>query len=124
MLQACSKLNMTFNSFKKRATILGVYKLKTRISKRVDLQEILEGKHPYFQTFKLKNRLIKAGIKKHKCEKCGIDKWNDEPIKCELHHINGDCTDHKLDNLIMLCPNCHSQTDNYTSKNNKNHKLV
>ena len=70
-------------------------------------------------SFKLKNRLLKEGIKEHKCEKCGRGEWNDMPIPLELHHINGINTDNRLENLQLLCPNCHAQTDNYSGKNQK-----
>ena len=56
---------------------------------------------------------------KYKCEKCGLSEWQGEPLICELHHINGDSTDNRIENLIILCPNCHSQTDNFRSKNRK-----
>ncbi len=73
-------------------------------------------------TFKLKERLIKCGIKENKCEICGIDNWMGKPISCQLHHINGVNTDNRLENLQMLCPNCHSQTDNYCGQANKQEK--
>lgn len=50
------------------------------------------------------------------CEKCGIENWNNKPIVMQLHHINGDSKDNTLENLQLLCPNCHSQTDNYRNK--------
>ena len=84
---------------------------------RISLEEILNGEHPYYQTFKLKNRLVKEGIKTNKCECCGIDSWNKKNINCHLDHINGDNSDHRLENLRMICPNCHSQTDTYCGKN-------
>lgn len=68
---------------------------------------------------KFRNALIKAGYKENKCEICGIDSWNNKPITCQLHHIDGNTNNNSLDNIMMLCPNCHSQTDNYGSKNKK-----
>lgn len=61
--------------------------------------------------------LIKAGYKENKCECCGINEWNGKPITLQLHHKNGNPRDNCLENLEVLCPNCHSQTDNYGSKN-------
>ena len=64
-------------------------------------------------------KLVSYGIKEYKCETCGIDSWNGLPIKLELHHKNGIHNDDKLDNWQLLCPNCHSQTDNYRALNIK-----
>lgn len=80
------------------------------------LSEILV-KGSYYSSHKLKLRLLKDGIKEHKCECCGNTKWLDKPIKLELHHINGDNTDNRIENISLLCPNCHSYTDTYRSKN-------
>ena len=70
-------------------------------------------------SFKLKNKLFKEGLKEQKCECCGLSEWMGQPIKLELHHINGNNTDNRLENLQILCPNCHSYTDNYGGKNQK-----
>jgi len=65
---------------------------------------------------KVKSRLINNGLKDYKCERCGIDEWLGGRIVIELHHQNGDPTDNRLQNLQLLCPNCHSQTHNYCKK--------
>lgn len=70
-------------------------------------------------THNVRKRLLNNKLKENVCEICGITEWNGQPIICELHHINGDSTDNRLENLQMLCPNCHSQTDNYCGKNIK-----
>ena len=69
---------------------------------------------------KIKKHLYAAGIKENKCECCGITEWNGKPISCQLHHIDGNPRNNKLENLQILCPNCHTQTDNYGSKNARN----
>ena len=127
MASACATLGLHFNTFKKYALKFGCYKTNAPgkgISKKhvpkINLQEVLDGKHPSYQTYKLKNRLIKAGIKKNKCEECGIEEWNGKSIMIELDHVDGNSTNHRLENLKMLCPNCHSQTDTFRSKNRKN----
>lgn len=61
----------------------------------------------------LKRRLLAAGIKQDICEICGISQWCDAPLALTLHHINGDRHDNRLENLQLLCPNCHSQTDTF-----------
>lgn len=72
-----------------------------------------------YGSFKLKNRLLKEGLKEYVCEECGLTVWNEKPIPLELHHIDGDRTNNTLENLKILCPNCHAQTDNYCGKNIK-----
>lgn len=76
-----------------------------------------------FQSFKLKNRLIKEGIKEHICECCGLTSWQDKKIPLELHHKNGNNRDNRLENLQLLCPNCHALTDSYRGRNNKAAKI-
>ena len=59
----------------------------------------------------------KENIKEYKCECCGNTEWNKKPIALELHHVNGIKNDLRLENLQILCPNCHAFTDNYRGKN-------
>lgn len=126
MSQAAAKLKLHFNTFKRKAVKLNCYNtnqagvgIKKNIPVKVDLQEILNGKHPEFQTFKLKNRLLSEGLIKNQCSICKITNWNDKTLNMELDHIDGNRTNHKLNNLRMLCPNCHAQTDTYRAKNIK-----
>lgn len=65
----------------------------------------------------LKERLIKEGLKEDKCEACGIgNEWNGYPLTLQLDHINGNHSDNRLENLRILCPNCHSQTSTWGMK--------
>lgn len=73
----------------------------------------------YENTYRLKNRLLKDGVKKAECENCGRRKWLGKPIPLELHHENGDRQDNRLANLTVLCPNCHAFTGNYRRRNHK-----
>lgn len=72
----------------------------------------------------IKLGLIKYGFKKNECEKCLLTQWNGLTIPIELHHIDGDRTNNKLDNLQILCPNCHAQTSNYGIRNRPELKEV
>lgn len=65
----------------------------------------------------LKERIINAQLKERKCECCGNRDWNGKPIPLQIHHRNGDRTDNRLENLQILCPNCHAQTENYCGGN-------
>lgn len=87
-------------------------------TKSLDINSSLRSSH-------VKNLLYNMGIKENKCECCGISEWNGKPIQCELHHINGDTTDNRIENLIILCPNCHSQTENFRNRRGKSaHKEI
>lgn len=69
----------------------------------------------------LKNQLIKAGLKEDKCEICGqLPEWNGKPLVLQLDHINGDHYDNRIENLRIVCPNCHTQTDTFGTKKPKN----
>lgn len=74
-------------------------------------------KNPLVSSHKLKLRILEDGIKEHKCECCGLTSWNGKPIPLELHHVNGVKDDLRIENLQILCPNCHAFTDNYRGKN-------
>ena len=75
--------------------------------------------HSSLSSANAKELVYRMGLKENKCECCGLSEWRGKPLVCELHHINGDTTDNRIGNLIILCPNCHSQTDNFRSRNRK-----
>ncbi len=86
---------------------------------KIPLDQILV-KNSNYQSYKLKRRLVLAGLKKEECEECG---WKcespDGRIPVELDHINGDNRDNRIENLRILCPNCHSLKTNQSGKNIK-----
>jgi hypothetical protein len=65
----------------------------------------------------VKARLLLAGLKLERCEGCGLSEWRGRRLSVELHHVNGDGLDNRLENLLLLCPNCHSQTDTWGGRN-------
>ena len=102
------ELNLDFNHFK----ISGY--------NPAPIEELLTNERKIsYSSHGLKKRLITEGLKEHKCECCGITEWNKKPAPIELDHINGNHHDNRLENLRILCPNCHAQTDTYRGKNKK-----
>jgi DNA-binding CsgD family transcriptional regulator/5-methylcytosine-specific restriction endonuclease McrA len=67
----------------------------------------------------LKRRLLKARVLHPRCRECGIEDWRGQPLALELHHINGERHDNRLENLALLCPNCHSQTGTWGGRNGR-----
>jgi len=65
----------------------------------------------------LKLRLLKGGLLKRECAICGIKDWMNKPLAFDLDHINEINDDNRLENLRILCPNCHSQTETHAGKN-------
>lgn len=88
-----------------------------KFGKSTPLSDILVENSEYNSTYGLKNRLLKTLLKECQCEVCNLTEWNGQPIPLELHHLNGINNDHRLENLQLLCRNCHAQTSNYRGKN-------
>lgn len=73
----------------------------------------------YRSRHNIKLRLLGEGVKSNRCEVCGLTEWRGQPLSMALHHINGDGRDNRLKNLRLLCPNCHSQTENFSGRGRK-----
>jgi hypothetical protein len=91
---------------------------KKSLCSEYDIESKLH-KNTKVQSHKLRNKLIELGYKENKCELCNISEWMGKPVKLQLHHIDGDHDNNELSNLQILCPNCHSMTDNFGVYNSK-----
>jgi hypothetical protein len=124
MAEAADLSGLSMSTFARYAKMLGVYKPNQagkglrKIKKK--LIDVFEGRE-HMVTSHLKKRLISEGIKPNCCESCGISSWQGKPISLELDHIDGVRMNNSLDNLRILCPNCHSQTPTFRA-HNKNRK--
>ena len=72
----------------------------------------------------IKRRLLMAGQLRNQCDFCGLREWRRQPISIQIDHINGVRDDHRLENLRMLCPNCHSQTETYAGKKRRHESVM
>lgn len=74
---------------------------------------------------KIRHYLIKFNLLDYKCNLCNqIDYWNNKPLTLQLDHIDGDPLNNELSNLRFLCPNCHSQTSTFGTKNRNYEKHI
>lgn len=128
MAEAARWLNVPFGTFKYHAVKFGLYApnqsgrgrtLPNRgNNKRIPLLDILDGSVEYRAGGNImKRRLLSAGIKKDRCEECGqLPEWNGKHLVLQLDHIDGNHNNWKLENLRILCPNCHTQTPTHSGK--------
>lgn len=99
------------------------YKKIAEKSKETWNKKILDAEFETLSFDRLRKRIKLE--QNNKCNKCGIDSWNNKPITLELEHKDGNHHNNKRENLECLCPNCHSQTDTWRGKNktNKRNKI-
>lgn len=121
---AAAKLDIKYDTYKKYAIKYDCFITNQSgqgIAKpsgtKIPLEEIIVGKHPQYQSNKLRIRLLEEGYFDPKCYSCNLTTWLGKDIPLELEHIDGNSSNHLLNNLTLLCPNCHSFTDTYRGKN-------
>lgn len=117
---AAKLLRVDWRTFRWNAETHGLYEPKAGYwRQKLDLDDILAGKHPQYPTPHLARRLVSEGRKEYRCEQCGLTEWQGQRISLELNHIDGYNGNHSFDNLQFLCPNCHSQTATFRNKRGK-----
>jgi hypothetical protein len=88
--------------------------LKGCRSKEQFIKDVLVKDGPGWTSHNLKHKLFKLDILKNECSECGLlPMWRGKKLVLHLDHINGDSRDNRMQNLRILCPNCHSQTETY-----------
>lgn len=88
------------------------------VPKLIPLEDVLVESSTY-STNHLRRRLLSSGVMPHRCASCSLSEWKGEPIPLELDHINGVNNDHRIENLRMLCPNCHALTPTWRGRNKR-----
>ena len=117
MREAFDKMttNINYCTFIKYAKKMNIFIERKNKFTHINLEDVLNNKRS-LGTHALKLKLIKEGLKTEKCEKCGLSEWKRKKIPLELHHKDGNVKNNELNNLEILCLNCHAQTKNYRSK--------
>lgn len=122
---AAKVLGISYSAYKRHAVRLNCFKTvqggkgktKTPSKQKITLDEILSGNRPNTNRGIIKREMLAEGKLEYKCYECGINEWRGKSLSLHLEHKNGDNTDHREENLTLLCPNCHSQTPTYCGRN-------
>ena len=109
--QRMTDLNIDNNIFKGKSPLMQTVK-----ERQLNKKDLFRENCKHARSI-LRRTVLKEGLIPYKCEICGVTEWNDKTLSLELDHINGINNDNRLENLRFLCPNCHSQTSTYGSRN-------
>ena len=114
MKRAAQLLDVSYNTFKKYAKMYELFQPAPAPGryreggKPVELSDILSGKNPNYSTAKLQKRLCREGYLAEECSNCGYDDYREKDMRGPyiINFLDGDSTNHSLDNLHLLCYNC------------------
>lgn len=104
-------LNLNYSNFKGKSAIK-----QSNSNSKINSEKLFKVNSKHNRNT-LRRRIISENLIPYRCKICGISKWNNKTLSLELDHVNGINTDNRLENLRFLCPNCHSQTFTYGSRN-------
>ncbi len=120
MADAARKLDIPYSTFKRQCIQLGLWRKNQGRQgmvglggpERIILEDVFSGKHKAkIQNARLREMLIAQGYLERKCATCGNEgEWKGETLILDLDHVNGNTEDNRLENLRILCPNCHRIT--------------
>lgn len=118
-------LNIRQDTLNKHLKSLGIEYKGNKYRKGIPHTESRTSVYSYLENNKsvsaslLRNKLIESGLKEERCERCKRTEWEGEKIPLELHHINMNHYDNRIENLQILCSNCHSLAHGYSNNKNK-----
>lgn len=126
IMMVLNKLNLSgrghsYDFIKKRFKMDSIdisHFIKSKSSKYENIKDVLIENSPYKNNSSLRIRLIEEGLLKNICSNCNqLPFHNGKELTLQMDHKNGNPTDNRIENLRIICPNCHTQTDNYGRKN-------
>ena len=120
MQAAARQLGMSYTVFRRLAQHYGLF-IPNPAGKGRTKPKKFKTEEDVFKVFDY--NVARSGIKswllqgrEYRCEECGLSSWNNKHLVLELEHVNGNRRDNRKENLRILCPNCHSQTETFRNK--------